>query len=319
MTGGGTVLSFETCYGRFMPVQKTCKQCGSIFQGTGPQLYCNVSCREASKLRNCVRCGKRFIQKKNTTGDYCSTECHYRTATADETQPRKCTVCSVIYKPRRAEQKYCSRQCKAKDYMKSYEGAYVKTCRHCGQEFTTKNRRAFMCSRQCFGASRKLPRNEVCERCGEPLVTNKDRFKRFCSAECRQTPEGSTKKTGEGYIAVRVRYADRFYWELEHRRVMEEHLGRALEKYEHVHHKNGIRTDNQLENLELRTVPLAKDPKGQRVNDLIMYVVEHHAEAVAVALASRLLRRRKADSDGTDNRHALSIAGPSVVRAQAGA
>ena len=65
---------------------------------------------------------------------------------------------------------------------------------------------------------------------------------------------------------------------------MEQHLGRRLVDAENVHHKNGVKSDISIGNLELW---LKMQPSGQRVTDLMEYIAEYHADAMLAMLAAR--------------------------------
>jgi hypothetical protein len=74
---------------------------------------------------------------------------------------------------------------------------------------------------------------------------------------------------GGDYIHLTVPRDDKFApmrnngYILEHRYIMAEHLGRCLNKDEVVHHINGIKTDNRIENLALLT------PQEHETNTLL--------------------------------------------------
>jgi len=99
-----------------------------------------------------------------------------------------------------------------------------------------------------------MPLLRVCQECSHEFLTNPAYLARrptsckYCSRDClykglRRNPTRSLGK--DGYIIVRQKR--------EHRSIMEAHLKRNLSRSEYVHHINGNKSDNRIENLTVLT------------------------------------------------------------------
>ena len=99
---------------------------------------------------------------------------------------------------------------------------------------------------------------------------------KYCSHECgHEAMRKGWRVNKYGYVERSAKRSDKQRIIYQHREVMEEHIGRPLFSHETVHHKNGVKVDNRIENLELWS---GRQPGGQRVIDKIDHAIEFLTE-----------------------------------------
>ena len=233
-----------------MSIEMTCECCKQPF-------YCYPS--EAEKGRK-----------------YCSLTCRSRHRANKELPAASRTPVNFV----------CRECCKPFVMMQSYLTAYRKKF----------SRDPLYCSMTCSKEGRRKDGDEnnkfTCLQCGKTqhrVRTNQGRIYRqqkFCSYACKvahqmvvaqkRFEDGGYKRhiKRNGYVWLTIPALSRSNGKkyiMEHRWVMSKHLGRDLFAGETVHHVNGNRQDNRLENLELFS---SRHGPGQRVVDKIAFAIE---------------------------------------------
>jgi len=123
-----------------------------------------------------------------------------------------------------------------------------KECEGCGRIFTkppsdskTYWQKRRFCSLPCSGTLIKKGQ----------VLSPRTLIRKGQVGEASPAYKGGRGLTAQGYVRVLVPGVG---YKLEHRLVMEKALGRKLERWEHVHHKDDDKTNNRPENLQVLSI-----------------------------------------------------------------
>jgi endogenous inhibitor of DNA gyrase (YacG/DUF329 family) len=186
----------------------------------------------------------------------------------------ECKQCgkSIEYWPSQVRS-FCSQSCRSQH--NAIHGAMptkprrgtTSPCETCGKSVykskgQTKKR---YCSQECHYEGLKVGHEEPCQACGKPMWVVPSTPQRFCGRDCYENARIKSSGIGRmhnGREVIRDSGGYLRLWEpdhpkanqgrvTEHRWLVEQALGRYLRTEEHVHHVNGVKDDNRLENLQV--------------------------------------------------------------------
>lgn len=142
---------------------------------------------------------------------------------------RKCAICGNPLKGR--QKRFCSAKCKDKN--KNTRKTHQFTCKYCGATGYSNRKSQQFCNLSCSTSYNNLIKDQT--------TTNNPNWR------------GGRYINPKGYVVCHVSFphplADKQGRILEHRLVVDIFSEKPLEKDEVVHHINGDKTDNRLENL----------------------------------------------------------------------
>ena len=188
---------------------------------------------------------------------------------SENIKTKTCQHCQLSFEAKNVRRIFCTDKCKKKywDTQHSIERKIRMKTR------SKKLNLCRICSKECINFEGSDP---LCKRCTVKVLRRKSRHQSILTEDIL--------KDDFEYKNRKIGYLDKFGYRMvsgighpnaekagrirEHILIMSNYLGRPLMKVENVHHMNGIKDDNRIENLELWST---SQPAGQRVEDKLKW------------------------------------------------
>lgn len=232
-----------------MPIEMICQNCNNPFycypsDAKAGRKYCSLTCRSND------RSVKPLPAASRTPVGFTCKEC-------DKPFVMMQSYLTAYRKKFDREPMYCSLQCSGAGQRRSAEATHNFTCIECGKENSLRRK----------PGGRLYTQQKYCDQTCKSAHQRTKALNKFNSGEISE----HTKRHGYVWIAVPSLVTGKKHSMLKHRYVMAKHIGRDLLPEETVHHLNGIRADNRIENLELFN---SRHGPGQRVVDKVQFAIE---------------------------------------------